>query len=112
MRRALLGLERAAEASSAERDRDRPLLREAFLAWGGVHSDSRRKKEGRAREAGERDRYADVFCFTVVGTVRRKEVGSGASVEETFEQRGWGWVRFSLGFHNKETPATLSIHVR
>ncbi|CAM9170084.1 unnamed protein product [Scytosiphon promiscuus] len=56
MRRALLGLERAAEDSAAERDRARPRLREAFLAWGGVFGDGLRKKERRAREAGERER--------------------------------------------------------
>lgn len=56
MRRALLALGRAAEESAAERDRVRPRLREAFLAWDRSCVDGLRKRERRRDEARERDR--------------------------------------------------------
>lgn len=64
MRRALLALERAAEESAAERDRVRPRLREAFLAWDGVCADGLRKRERRAEEGRERDRWEwESWCW-------------------------------------------------
>lgn len=57
MRRALLALGRAAEESAADRDRTRPRLREAFLAWDGVCAGRLRKRERRAEEGKDRDRW-------------------------------------------------------
>lgn len=88
MRRALLGLERAAEESAAERDRVRPRLREVFLAWGGVYSDGLRKREGRAREAGERERYAAEIFFELVRLPRRTKIGVRPFGRERVERGG------------------------
>ena len=57
MRRVLLALGRAAEESAEIRARARPRLREAFLAWDEICADGLRKKERRAEEGRERDRW-------------------------------------------------------
>lgn len=63
-RRALMALGVAAEESAAERDRVRPRLREAFLAWDRSCGDGLRKRERRAEEAGERDRWPNWWCWS------------------------------------------------
>lgn len=83
-RRALLALGRAAEESAAERDRVRPRLREAFLAWDQACGDGLKKREQRAEEARERDRWElgclidgrarGVFFFCPDGAMCRGEV--------------------------------------
>ncbi|CAM9402883.1 unnamed protein product, partial [Ectocarpus sp. 12 AP-2014] len=116
-RRALLGLSRAAEASAEERDRVRPVLREAFSAWDKACADGLRKRERREEEARERDRQATRrrvlrawLCRTRNSADARGQVVEGERHrrERCLRRAVRGWARAGLESRRRRGQVTAS----
>ncbi|CAM9238860.1 unnamed protein product [Ectocarpus sp. 13 AM-2016] len=116
-RRALLGLSKAAEASAEERDRVRPVLREAFSAWDKACADGMRKREHWEEEARERYRQATNRRVLRAWLCRaRNSVDArGQVVEGERHRRGQclrravrGWARAGLESRRRRRQLTAS----
>ncbi|CBJ26772.1 expressed unknown protein [Ectocarpus siliculosus] len=115
-RRALLGLSRAAEASAEERDRVRPVLREAFSKWDKACADGLRKRECREEEARERDRRTRRrvlrawLCRTRNSVDARGQVVEGERHrrERCLRRAVRGWARAGLESRRRRGQATAS----